>query len=364
MINIASPIIGESEKQLIAEVLESKILASGKYVEKFEGLFANYCRTKFAIASSNGTTALHSALLACGVKEGDKVAVTAFSFIATANSILYCRAKPVFVDIDPKTFNMDLDALEQTLKKEKNIKAVILVHLYGLMSDMDKISALRDKYGFKLIEDCAQAHGAQYKNTRAGSVGDASAFSFYATKNLMTGEGGMILTNNSKTDKLLRQITNHGRDGHSSFAVLGYNYRMTNLAAAIGIAQLSSLEERTDKRNENAKKYYENLNGLDFLTLPEVPVDFRHVFHQYTLRVKASLREEFMNHLKDNEIGCGIYYDTVMYKQPVYRKLGYKNGLCPQAEKAAKEVVSIPIHPSLSQKDIDKVIEAIRGFKK
>lgn len=364
MINIAHPIIGKRERSLINEVLDSRILASGKYVETFEKSFAAYSGAKYGIANANGTTALHTALLMCGIKPGDKVATTPFSFIATSNSVLFCNAKPVFVDINPDTYNICPVALEKTLKKEKNIKAVIIVHLYGLPCDMSAILKLKKKYKFKLIEDACQAHGAKYKGKRVGSFGDASAFSFYATKNMMTGEGGITLTNDAKMDKYGRQIINHGRAGHSVHTVLGYNYRLTNLAASLGIAQLSQLEDWITKRNNNAEKYNKAFAALNFLSTPQVPKECAHVFHQYTLRVKASERTKFMDYLKKNGVGCGIYYDTVLYKQPLYKNLGYKSGLCPNAEKAAKEVVSIPVHPALSKAEVEKVIKVIKGYKK
>ena len=178
----------------------------------------------------------------CGIKPGDKVVTTPFSFIATANSILFCGAKPVFADIDPETYNINPLELEKVLKREKNVKAVLIVHLYGLTCDMDAILKLKKKYKFKLIEDACQAHGASYRNKKAGSFGDAAAFSFYATKNMMTGEGGITLTNDAKMDKYGRQIINHGREGHLIHTVLGYNYRLTNLEAAIGIDQIEQLE--------------------------------------------------------------------------------------------------------------------------
>lgn len=364
MINIACPTIGKKERKLINEVLDSRMLASGKYVQNFENAFAKYSGAKFGIANANGTTSLHTALLMCGIKPGDKVITTPFSFIATANSILFCGAKPIFVDIDPKTFNIDPIKLEETLKKEKNIKAVLIVHLYGLLCDMNAILKLKKKYKFKLIEDACQAHGASYKNKKAGSFGDAAAFSFYATKNMMTGEGGITLTNDAKMDKYGRQLINHGRTSHSTHTVLGYNYRLTNLAAAIGIAQLEQLESWIANRNANAKKYTKAFENLDFIKTPEIPKDYRHVFHQYTIRVKSSERNKFMNYLRENGVGCGIYYDTVMYRQPLYKKLGYKAGICPEAEKAAKEVVSLPVHPSLSKADTDKVISLVKGYKK
>jgi dTDP-4-amino-4,6-dideoxygalactose transaminase len=362
MITIAHPIIGIKEKRLIKDVLDSSMLASGKYVEQFEQSFAKFCGVKFGIANANGTTALHTALTICGIEAGDKVATTPFSFIATSNSILFCRAKPVFVDIDPQTFNIDPIELEKVLKKEKNIKAVIIVHLYGQPCDMDAILELKKKYKFKLIEDACQAHGAEFKNRKIGSFGDASAFSFYATKNMTTGEGGITLTNCPKADKYARQVINHGRDGQSTFTVLGYNYRMTNLATAIGIAQLEQLENWTKRRIENAQKYNESFKDLRFLQIPFVQKGCKAVFHQYTIKIKSGKRLKFIDHLKKNNISGGIYYDTVLYKQPFYKKLGYKSGICPQAEKAAKEVVSIPIHPSLTKVEIDKIIKAVRSF--
>ncbi|MDR1243731.1 MAG: DegT/DnrJ/EryC1/StrS family aminotransferase [Endomicrobium sp.] len=364
MINIASPIIGKKERRLIKEVLDSKILASGKYVTQFEQSFASYCGAKHAIANANGTTSLHTALLMCGIKPKDKVITTSFSFIATANSILMCGAEPIFVDIDPKTFNISPVELEQALQKEKNVKAVLVVHLYGLTCDMDAILKLKKKYGFKLIEDACQAHGAEFKNKKAGSFGDVSAFSFYATKNMMTGEGGIVLTNNKDYDKYGRQIINHGREGHSTHVVLGYNYRFTNLAAAIGIAQLQQLESWIGKRIKNANMYSQAFKELDFLQIPFVPKHSRHVFHQYTIRVSDKEREKFIEYLSRNGVGSGIYYNTVMYNQPFYKHLGYKQGLCKEAEKAAQEVVSIPLHPSIKKNEILKIIKVVQGYKK
>ncbi|MDR3071265.1 MAG: DegT/DnrJ/EryC1/StrS family aminotransferase [Endomicrobium sp.] len=364
MINIVCPIIEKKERQLIKEVLDSKILASGKYVEQFEQSFAKYSGAKFGIANANGTTSLHVALLMCGIKPGDKVVTTPFSFIATANSILFCGAKPIFTDIDPKTFNIDPIELENTLIKERNIKAVLIVHLYGLSCDMDAILKLKKKYKFELIEDSCQAHGAEFKNKKVGSFGDAAAFSFYATKNIITGEGGIILTNDRKSDKYGRQIVNHGRDTYSIHTVLGYNYRLTNLAAAIGIAQLEQIENRIAKRISNALKYNDAFKNLPFLKTPSIPTNCRHVFHQYTIKISAKERDMFIKYLAKNGVSSGIYYSSVIYKQPFYKKLGYKSGLCGQAEKIAKEVVSIPVHPVLSKADTDKVVEVIKSYGK
>jgi dTDP-4-amino-4,6-dideoxygalactose transaminase len=363
MINIAYPIIGKRELQLIKEVLASRILASGRYVAQFEHSFAKYSGAKFGIATANGTTSLHTALLMCGIKSGDKVVTTPFSFIATANSILFCNAKPIFADICPKTFNINPIELEKILKKEKNVKAVLIVHLYGLACDMDAILKLKQKYKFKLIEDACQAHGAEFDNKKVGSFGEASAFSFYATKNMMTGEGGITLTNDEAASKYARQIINHGRSANSIYAVLGYNYRLTNLAAAIGIAQLERLEKQTTRRIANAQEYNEAFKDLDFLEVPYVPENCRHVFHQYTIRVSSSKRENFIKYLADNGIESGIYYNCVIYNQPFYKRLGYEVGLCKEAEKAAKEVVSLPVRQSLSKADIYKIIKVVKSYK-
>ncbi|MDR1122468.1 MAG: DegT/DnrJ/EryC1/StrS family aminotransferase [Endomicrobium sp.] len=370
MINMTCPIIGYRERRLINDVLGSKILASGKYVTQFEQSFAKYCGADFGIATANGTMSLHTALLMLGIKSGDKVITTPLTFIATANSILFCGAIPIFVDIDPQTFNIDPVRLEEALKKEKDVKAVLIVHLYGLPCDMDAMLKLKKKYKFKLIEDACQAHGAEFKKKKVGTFGDVGVFSFYATKNMMTGEGGMILTNNVKANKYGRQVINHGREGHSMHMILGYNFRLTNLAAAIGIAQLEQLENWIAKRIANAKKYNEAFKNLDFFKLPLVSENYRHVFHQYVVRVfykdkdKDKERKSFMKYLSNKGVESKIYYPCVIYKQPFYKGLGYKTGLCKEAEKAVMEVMSLPVHPSLSGVEVEKIIKIVKGYRK
>jgi dTDP-4-amino-4,6-dideoxygalactose transaminase len=259
---------------------------------------------------------------------------------------------------------MDTVKLEEALEKEENVKAVIIVHLYGLPCDIDAIFKLKKKYNFKLIEDACQAHGAKFKNNKVGSFGDAAVFSFYATKNMTTGEGGIVLTDDKKANKYGRQIINHGREGHSLHTILGYNFRLTNLAAALGIAQLKQLESWIAKRISTAKKYNRAFNDLDFLQTPHIPQNCRHVFHQYTVRISFKKRKSFMEYLSDKDIECGVYYPCVIYKQPLYKKLGYKSGLCKEAEKATIEVLSLPVHPSLSVAEVDKIIEIVKGYKK
>ena len=270
----------------------------------------------------------------------------------------------MFADIDPETYNISPKSVEEILEKEKDVKAVICVHLYGLPCNMDELLKLKEKYKFVLIEDACQAHLAEYKGRRVGAIGDAGAFSFYATKNMTTGEGGVVLTDNARIDALARKYINHGRTAHYEHDILGFNFRLTNIAAAMGIAQCESIEERTKQRIANAQKLSDGLKDADFLETPFVPKDYTHVYHQYTLRIKDGLRDKFMQYLKDSGIGCGIHYPQVVYKQPLYQSLGYKNGLCPEAEKAVEEVISIPVHPSLSEEDLNTIIKTIKGFKK
>jgi len=364
MIPLVQPLFGAEEKKILMEIVESRILASGRYVKKFEEECASYFNTNYAVAVSSGTTALHAALLACGIKPGDKVLTTPFSFIATANSILFCNAKPVFADIDPQTYNLSPAETERILKKEKNIKAVIVVHLYGMPADMGAFLRLQKKYKFALIEDCAQSHGALYQGKMTGSFGDASTFSYYATKNASTGEGGTVHTNSKRIDGLVRQIINHGRAGHSTHTILGYNFRLTNLAAGIGIVQLKKLNDWNKARISNARYLSEHLKDVEFIQTPFIPEYAKPVFHQYTVRVPAALRERFMKHLTDSGVGCGIYYPCAIHRQPLYQKLGYKRGLCPQAEKASQEVLSLPVHPALKQNDLKKIVDVIKSFKK
>jgi dTDP-4-amino-4,6-dideoxygalactose transaminase len=363
MIPLVHPIVGAEEKKVLNGIIDSRILASGAYVTEFEKRCAARFGTKYAVAVSSGTTALHAALLACGIKPGDKVLTTPFSFIATANSILFCGAKPLFADIDPRTFNLDPAAAEAVLRREKNVKAVIVVHLYGMPADMDAFMKLKRKYGFILIEDCAQAHGATFRGKTIGSFGDASAFSYYATKNVMCGEGGAVQTNNARIDRLARQIINHGRAGHSTHTILGYNFRLTNLAAGVGVVQLGKLDEWNAARVRNAAFLNAAFTGLPRLQTPFTPPHASPVYHQYTIRVPAGRRTAFMAHLKNKGVGSGVYYPYAIYRQPLYRDLGYRAGLCPEAEKASREVVSLPVHPALTVKDRETVAAAVRSFE-
>ena len=361
MIPIAKPLIGEEEKRAVLEVLSSGMLAQGKKVAKFEENFADYIKVKHAIAVNSGTSALHTALLACGIRQGDEVITTPFSFIATANAILYCQAKPVFADIDEKTFNIDPEQIKEKITSKT--KALLVVHLYGLPCEMRAIKEICEDYKLLLIEDACQAHGAEYKGKRVGSFGDAGVFSFYPTKNMTTGEGGMITTNNEKIAEKARLIREHGAKQRYLHETLGYNYRMTDIAAAIGIEQLKKLDKMNETRIKNAEILTKGIRGINGITLPFVPLGTKHVFHQYTIRITEDYkltREQLIEKMKANGIATMIYYPIPIHKQPLYIKLGYKDKL-PNAEKACEEVLSLPVHAGVDRDGINRIIEVIKG---
>lgn len=362
MIPIANPRIDRKEKQSVLEVMDSGMLASGSYVNEFENNFSSYIGTEYGIATTSGTTGLHVALKAAGIEEGDKVLTTPFTFIASSNSILYCGAEPVFVDVRPDTFNIDPEKMREKLKEDPDIQAVVIVHLYGLACDMDPIMEIVDEYNLILVEDSAQAHGAVYKGKKVGTFGDTAAFSFYPTKNMTTGEGGMVLTDDQEIVETARLLIQHGSPERYKHEILGYNYRMTNIAAAIGLRQLEKLPDFNQKRKENACFLTENLKELDWLETPYVPDDREHVFHQYTVKVEN--RDQFISYLEENEIGYGIYYPRPAYKQPLYKKLGYDFYELPVSESLCQQVVSLPVHPALSKGDLEKIVEVVKKFNK
>ncbi|MCI5867015.1 MAG: DegT/DnrJ/EryC1/StrS family aminotransferase [Methanosphaera sp.] len=355
MINIAKPIITDEEIEAVTEVLKSGMLAQGKKVEQFQKEFAQYTQSKYGVATSSGTTALHTALVAADIGPGDEVITTPFTFAATANSVLYSGAKPVFADIDPKTFNLDAASVEEKITDKT--KAILPVHLYGQPADMDAICEVAQKHDLKIIEDAAQAHGAVYKGKKIGSIGDLGCFSFYPTKNITTGEGGMVTTNNEELAEKAGMVRAHGESQRYEHEILGYNYRMTDIAASIGLTQLKHIDEFNAKRNENAEYLTQHLQEIDGVTPPYVADDVTHVFHQYTIRVAK--RDEFKDFLNENGIGTGVHYPIVLYKQPYYQAQNI-TGNCPEAESAASEVLSIPVHPSLTQDDLDTIIDVIK----
>ena len=356
MILMAKPIIGDEEKKAVLEVLDSGILAQGPRVAAFEEGFARMCGVKHAIATSSGTTALHLALLAHGIGEGNEVITSPFTFIASANSVLYAGGTPVFVDIDPRTFNMDVSKIEAAITPRT--KAILPVLLYGLTCDMDAIMAIAKKHNLAVIEDACQAHAAEFKGKRAGSFGTGT-FSFYPTKNMTSAEGGMITTDDDTIAEECKVIRNHGMRRRYYHDELGYNFRMTDVHAAIGNAQLGKLDAHNAKRAQNAVFYDFHLKGV---TTPFVPEGYKHVYHQYTIRMPGGKRDALREYLKEREIGTEVYYPVPIHKQGFYMEMFGSHQVFPATEAAALEVLSIPVHPSLSQADLEKVANTINEF--
>jgi dTDP-4-amino-4,6-dideoxygalactose transaminase len=358
MIPIAKPIIGEDEISAVTAVLRSGIIAQGRKVEEFEGAFAEFIGTKYAVAVNSGTAALHIDLLSHGIGEGDEVITSPFTFIATANSILFTGAKPVFADIEEDSFNIASDSI--TEKITPRTKAIMPVHLYGQPCDMKRIMGIAQEHGLIVIEDACQAHGAEYEGEKVGSFG-AGCFSFYPTKNITTGEGGMITTNDKDIAQKARMIRSHGQRQRYFHEILGYNYRMTDIAAAIGLCQLGKLEEFNSKRIENAKFLTKELNGIKGLIPPSIKSNTQHVFHQYTVRITQDFgmpRDELRQKLMNKGVATEIYYPLPIHKQPLYQNLGYNDHL-PNSEKAATEALSLPVHPSLTKKDLEYIVDSL-----
>lgn len=355
MIPIAKPLIGPEEKQAVMEVLDSGMIAQGPRVKAFEEAFARMCGVEHAIATASGTTALHVALLAHGIGPGDEVITSPFTFVASANSILFCGARPVFVDIDPVTYNLAPNLIEEAITPRT--KAIMPIHLFGLSAEMDAIMALAHEHSLHVIEDACQSHGAGYNGRRVGSFGTGT-FSLYPTKNITSAEGGMITTNDADIADRARVLRQHGMRRRYYHDELGFNFRMTDVHAAIGLAQLRKLEKFNEARIANAQFLSQHLKGV---TTPTVPAGHRHVFHQYTIRVPDGRRDAIVKGLREREIGAGVYYPVPVHQQRVYVEQGYQ-GRFPEAERAAGEVLSLPVHPALSSADLETIVTVMNNL--
>jgi dTDP-4-amino-4,6-dideoxygalactose transaminase len=348
---MAKPLLGDAECDAVVDVLRSGQLAQGAVVKEFEDRFAELCGVEHAIATTSGTTALHVALLAHGIGPGDEVITTAFSFIASANVALYVGATPVFADIDLDTLTIDPDDIER--KITPRTRAIITVHLYGNPSALDRLQELCARYNLVLIEDACQAHCATYQGRPVGGFG-TGCFSFYPTKNITTGEGGIITTNDAALAERARLIRAHGMPQRYVHEMLGYNFRLSNIHAAIGLVQLDSLANWTARRVSNAERLIELLS--------EQPIEFQriqpqgtHVYHQFTVRIPEG-RDEVAAYLKEHGVGCEIYYPIPIHQQPLYRSLGYDDVL-PVTEHATAEVLSLPVHPHLTDADLEIIAQ-------
>jgi len=356
MIPIAKPIIGDEEREAVLEVLNSGIIAQGPRVREFELAFSEFTGTEFAIAVNSGTAALHIALLAHDIGKGDEVITTPFTFISTSNSILFTGARPVFVDIEEETFNIDPDRIQERITGKT--RALLPVHLYGHPADMRAIMEIAEDHKLLVIEDACQAHGAEFNGKRVGSFG-TGCFSFYPTKNMTTSEGGMITTDDRRIAERARMLRDHGSRERYIHEILGFNLRMTDISAVIGLCQLRKLPEFNRRRIENAQTLNRLIHNERIIT-PRVRENCKHVFHQYTIRVTDD-RDRIVNILNEKGIGTGIYYPIPIHKQKLYKDLGYNETL-PVSERLANEVISLPVHPSVTMENLKYISSVLNGL--
>ncbi|MBY5440132.1 DegT/DnrJ/EryC1/StrS family aminotransferase [Rhizobium leguminosarum] len=339
------------------------VLASGQYilgeeVARLEQEFADYCSVKHAIAVNTGTSALHLSLLAAGVGAGDEVITVPFTFVATVSAICYAGARPVFVDVEPVTLTMDPAQLEA--KITPRTKAIVPVHLYGQMADMDAIKAIADHYRIPVIEDACQAHGAQYKGARAGSIGTSGCFSFYPGKNLgACGEGGIVVTNSDDQAKTMRMLRDWGQEQRYHHLLKGFNYRMDAIQGAILRIKLRHLEVWTEARRAHGRRYSLLLGGSANLRTPVEIADRRHVYHVYAIRSRD--RDQLQRVLSEEGIQSGLHYPIPVHLQKAHADLGYKAGDFPISEAAAREVLSLPIYPEMPGWHVDQVAAALEN---
>jgi len=361
MIPIAKPYLNDKEIEAVNSVLQSGLLSQGEITTKFEDEYSEYINSREAVATNSGTSALHTTLLAIGIGPGDEVIVPSFSFIASATAISMCGARPVFIDIEPTYFTLNPEAILEAITQKT--KAVLGVHLFGQPFDVQAVQEICEDRNILLVEDCAQAHGATYNRKKVGGFGDAGCFSFYSTKNMTSGEGGMITTDNKGIAEKSRMIINHGQSEKYYHTMLGFNYRMTNLCAAIGRVQLQKLDAMNDTRKRNAAFYYKNLDS-NLYYLPQVREKCEHVYHQFVLRIREECplgREKLMNYLIKNGIQSAVHYPMPIHSQPLYRSSFQWN--CPVAEQTSKDVLSIPVHPGVSEENCQTICEILNGVK-
>ena len=353
MIPAAKPIIGDEEREAVDRVLRSGMLAQGPEVKAFEEEFSAHVGGRHCVAMNSGTSALHLGFIAAGIKPGDEVIVPSFSFAATANSVVLAGGVPVFADIDPKTFNMDPDHVETLITKKT--KAIMPVHLYGHIAAMDRFEEMASKHGLLLIEDAAQGHLASLNGRNSGEFGIVASFSFYPTKNMTAGEGGMVVTDNAEVARMLRLLRNQGQEIRYQNEVIGFNTRMTDIHAAIGRVQLAKLPGWTKQRQENAAYLDTNLKGV---VTPFLAPGTTHSYHQYTVRIPggdAAKRDAFMAKIGEKGVGSGVYYPT-----PIHRLPSFKLDLnLPETELVIKECVSLPVHPSLTKDELKTIVEVV-----
>ncbi len=361
MIKVNAPYITEDEIKAVVEVLRSGQLAHGPVVGEFERAFSEYLGVPYTVAVSNGTVALYLALKALGVGDGDEVIVPDFTFIATASMVVAAGAKPVFADIDLRTYTIDPEDVKK--KISERTKAIIVVHLYGHPANMEELIDITREYNIYLIEDCAQSHGAEFKGAKTGTFGDVATFSFYATKNLTMGEGGAVVTKNKEIAEKVMLLRNHGQVSRYYHTIIGWNFRLTSIQAALGLQQLRKLDKMNSRRREIANTYLEKLQDIADIVLPAEMPWAKHVYHQFTIWVKKSgLRSKLIEYLKSKGIQTAVHYPRPLHLQPALSEFSHKSDLCPNSTEASKHVLSLPMHPGLTDEEIHYVAKTVREF--
>jgi len=374
--------IDDQDIKAVVETLKSDYLTTGPKINEFEEKFADYVDAKYAVAIANGTAALHAATFAVGIKEGHEVITTPITFAASANSVLYQNGTPVFADVDPDTYNIDPESIEEKITAKT--KAIIPVHYTGQPSEMDRIMEIADKYNLLVIEDGAHAVGAEYKGQKIGSIADMTTFSFHPVKHITTGEGGMITTNSKELyDKLIKFRT-HGITKDSSEYIyashgpwyheqqkLGYNYRITDIQCALGISQLEKIDKFLARRREIVQAYNQAFNNFEGIIIPEQLKDTNSAWHLYVIQLQLEKltadRKEIFRALRAKNLGVNVHYIPVYY-HPYYQKLGYEKGICPNAEKLYERIITIPLYSKMNDQQVKEVIErtkeVIRKYQK
>jgi len=355
MIPAAQPIIGKDEREAVDRVLLSGMMAQGPEVKAFEDEFSEIVAGAHCIAVNSGTSALHMAFIAAGIRQGDEVIVPSFSFAATANAVRLTGATPVFADVEQDFFNLNPAAVEAAITPRT--RAIMPVHLYGHPAAMNELQAICQRHNLLLFEDAAQAHMASLNGTPVGAFGVTGSFSFYPTKNMTAGEGGMVTTGCSHIARQLRLLRNQGMERRYENEIIGFNTRMTDIHAAIGRVQLQKLAGWTKQRQDNASFLTANIKGV---AVPPVAPDAVHVYHQYTIRVVGLDRDAFADELTKNGVGNGVYYPTPIHRLPSF---GLSLDL-PVTEQVAQECLSLPVHPSLNQADLEKIVAVVNTAAK